>query len=53
MNGEFRQSHTYLNTMCKKIKINTDFDYKVGDKLLIMKNGIILKAKKKTIGIMD
>ncbi len=42
--GEFRQSMTYCNND-NKDKKRVDYDYKVGDKILIHKDGILCKAE--------
>ena len=42
--GDFRQSQTDLNAICEN-KRRLDFDYKVGDKTLILKEGNICKAE--------
>ena len=42
--GDYRQHQTDLNKKHKNKKC-VDYDYKVGDKILIVKDGIILKAE--------
>ena len=41
--GDYRQHQTDLNNKCENKK-RMDYDYKVGDKILIEKDGIIRKA---------
>ncbi len=42
--GEFRQRTTDCSNECEN-KTRVDFDYKVGDKILICKDGILRKAE--------
>ncbi len=42
--GEFRQRQTDLSNE-RENKTRVDFDYKVGDKILIPKDGILCKAE--------
>ena len=42
--GDYRQCHTDLNTACEN-KLWVDYDYKVGDKVLIWKDGILCKTE--------
>jgi hypothetical protein len=42
--GDYRQCHTDLNTACKNSK-QVDYDYKVGDKVLLTQEGILRKAE--------
>jgi len=42
--GDYRQSQTDRNAEHENIK-RIDYDYKVGDKVLIVKEGILCKAK--------
>ena len=42
--GDYRQHQTDLNNKCENKK-RVDFDYKVGDKILIVKDGILCKAE--------
>jgi hypothetical protein len=42
--GDYRQHQTDLNNKRENIKC-VDFDYKVGDKILIVKDGILCKAE--------
>jgi hypothetical protein len=38
--GDYRQCQTDLNTVCKNIK-QVDYDYKVGNKILLTEGGIL------------
>jgi hypothetical protein len=53
--GDYRQCWTNLNTACKN-SMQVDYDYKVGNKLLVRQDGILHKAEspysKKTWTIM-
>jgi hypothetical protein len=42
--GEYRQRQTDLNT-ARENKLRMDYDYKVGDKILIRKEGILRKTE--------
>jgi hypothetical protein len=42
--GEYRQHQTDLNTK-RENKTRVDFDYKVGDKVLVRKDGILRKTE--------
>ncbi len=42
--GERRQQLTDLNTVCEN-KGRRDYDYKVGQKVLVWNNGILCKAE--------
>jgi hypothetical protein len=42
--GDFRQRQTNLNTACKNSK-QVNYDYKVGDKVLLTQEGILRKAE--------
>ena len=42
--GDYRQSQTDCSAKCKNSK-HIDHDYKVGDKVLIVKEGILCKAE--------
>jgi hypothetical protein len=42
--GDYRQHQTDLNTQCEN-KTRVDHDYKVGDKVLIRKDGILRKTE--------
>ena len=42
--GDYRQHQTDLNNKCENKK-RVDFDYKVGDKILILKYGILCKSE--------
>jgi hypothetical protein len=42
--GDYRQCQTNLNTACKNSK-QVDYDYKVGDKVLLTQEGILCKAE--------
>jgi len=51
--GNYRQHQTDINNKPENKK-RVDFDYKVGDKILIVKDGILRKAespKKKNLGL--
>ena len=42
--GEYRQRQTDRNTACENRR-RVDWDYKVGDKVLLEKKGILCKAE--------
>jgi hypothetical protein len=42
--GDYRQCQTDLHTACKNSK-QVDYDYKVGDKILLTEEGILRKAE--------
>ena len=42
--GDYRQHQTDLNTKCKN-RIRKDWDYKVGDKVLLRKDGILSRSE--------
>jgi hypothetical protein len=42
--GDYRQCHTNLNMACKNSK-QVDYDYKVGNKVLLTQEGILRKAE--------
>ena len=44
-NGDYRQHQTDLNTACINSK-RVDYDYKIGNKVLLTQEGILRKAKK-------
>ena len=42
--GDYRQRQTDLNAACEN-KLRVDYDYKVGDKVLVRKDGILRKTE--------
>jgi hypothetical protein len=42
--GDYRQRQTDLSTACKNSK-RVDYDYEIGDKVLLTQEGILHKAK--------
>ena len=46
--GDYRQCQTDLNTSCEN-KQHVDYDYKVGDKVRVWKDGILRKTESWTI----
>jgi hypothetical protein len=42
--GDYRQRQTYLNTACKN-SVRVDYDYKIGNKVLVKRDGILQKAE--------
>jgi hypothetical protein len=42
--GDYGQYHTNLNTACKN-SMPVDYDYKIGDKVLLRQDGILCKAE--------
>jgi hypothetical protein len=50
--GEYRQHQTDLNTK-RENKTRVDYDYKVGDKVLVRKDGILRKTDIRSSQIVD
>ena len=46
--GDYRQRQTYLNNLRENEK-RIDYDYKVGDKILVRKDGILRKTESRWI----
>ena len=44
--GDYRQHQTNRNTQCEN-KSHVDWDYKIGDKVLLCKEGILCKSESK------